>query len=433
MLEQSFGVFSQTLEMLKKSDKLVGETSTSRLDPSERTLRVSVRVERCTVHPPEETLTLDDDCSLKSTYHEVSVPEEYTQDSLRCVVEIHSVSASSRTIFSSSFALGAINREPSGADSSAVAFVHQPSEVAVPSAEAIDQLPSEAIVHQPSALEIAMQPSASEIAELLIFASTTASAPLPSLTKEMLEVGLASCWSTKLSFLCGGRLEDLALRFRQHPVRRFLFSGHTNVVDGVRTLSFTSPGGLLSQASMPDFVGLLGQHSEGKLNDEGTVGALRLVFLNCCQGEQMARALFEAGVACVVCWRGRVLDQAAQHFARNFFAVDARLSELRSQSDAHAAFNPTDLRTAFSEAWTFVESQRLTTVQYSRVVEMVLEEPQVALTHFQLLEGRLQVGVPLMLLREPSGEVIEIHFNEAAHEPAVQSTASSLEAAVSLA
>ncbi|KAL1499153.1 hypothetical protein AB1Y20_013664 [Prymnesium parvum] len=384
MLEQSFVEFSHTLQLLKtRNEGLVGRTSNSKLDLSERTLRVSVRVDDCTVHPSEDTLTLDDDSALKSTFHEVSVPEEYTQDSLRCVVEIHSMSTSSRTIFSSSFTLGAINREPSGADTLAVT-----------------------IVHQPSALEIAMQPCTSEIAELLIFASTTSSAPLPALSKEVFEVGLASCWSTKLSFLCGGKLEDLALRFRQHPVRRFLFSGHTIVVDGMKSPTFTSPGGVLSQVSKMDFVVLLGQHCEGRLNEEGNVGALRLVFLNCCHGEKMARAIHEAGVACVVCWRGRVHDEAAQHFACKFFAVDACLSEVRSQSDAPAAFSRMDAHVAFREACKFVESRAF------RREMMVLEEPSIAWVPSRRPEWGFQVGVPLMLLRAPNGEAIEIDWND---------------------
>ena len=79
------------------------------------------------------------------------------------------------------------------------------------------------------------------------------------------------------------------------------------------TLGFTTPSGFLELIDPKDVGGIIAHATPSR------GGCLELVFLNGCCSENLGKAIRDAGVPNVVCWRTQTEDGAARAFAKGFF------------------------------------------------------------------------------------------------------------------
>ena len=164
------------------------------------------------------------------------------------------------------------------------------------------------------------------VRELLVFACSPVACALPEVMQEAREVRdimdkLATKSQTKPCEVCSGTADDLRLELAAVPTRRFLFSGHANLEwprGGRKTLAFTGLDGKIHKVNANTLEGLFGVSSAGGSQGEA-LDQLELVFLNGCQSEELGKAVCKAGVRTVVCWRTKVVDEAARKFATSFF------------------------------------------------------------------------------------------------------------------
>lgn len=171
-------------------------------------------------------------------------------------------------------------------------------------------------------------------AELLIFACSPRVAPLPEAGSEATDVAMATSWGDAVHISFGGDAERLRHTLITARPRRFLFTGHSDVIfnGGEKTLGFTKPGGTLELVETELVAQILASHGVN------SGGLLELAFINGCRSEALGRMLATSGVPCVVCWRGRVCDGAARVFARAFFqAVAGCMSYERAFVEAKRA------------------------------------------------------------------------------------------------
>ena len=80
-----------------------------------------------------------------------------------------------------------------------------------------------------------------------------------------------------------------------------------------------------------------------KTEAAGNGGTIELAVLGACETENMGRALREAGVPHVVCWRSEVQDTTAKRFALDFYAS---LDQQEQERDHARAFQQAVARMA---------------------------------------------------------------------------------------
>lgn len=160
----------------------------------------------------------------------------------------------------------------------------------------------------------ASQPSTAEPLGLLIFVSSPTVSPLPNAVLEANEVSALCTCTTQEQY---GGTADVMRQLLAKPTRYLLFSGHADAPapDGSAntTLGFTTTSGFLELIRPEDVGAIVGRAAPSR------GGCLELVFLNGCCSESLGKAICDAGVPNVVCWRTQTEDGAARVFARAFF------------------------------------------------------------------------------------------------------------------
>ena len=159
--------------------------------------------------------------------------------------------------------------------------------------------------------------------DLLVFSCSPADNRLPEAADELRQLQQAVVSSHVAS---SGTADMLRLQLRNTPPKWFLFSGHGDLAGGA--LAFTTGEG----TTVPVEPGILASILS-------SCRRLELVVLNGCETLELGRALVDAGVPIVLCWRTKVLDPAAAMFSVDLFLALARdLPNADLQDHYHRAY-----------------------------------------------------------------------------------------------
>ena len=280
----------------------LGRHQSGKLGPDVTKLLVFVTVQGCRVDPEVEVLEFDAE-DLMNSFHRVSIPPGFAPRSFECRARVE---AESKTVFDSTFSVQR-RTSPSGS-------------LAAPRVSIQSSSDSTGSSSWSSCSELAPAlRSTPKITELLMFACSPVAHELSEALPEAMNVASVCNWrlGVEMDIHCGGDAEQLRAALCDSRVRRFLFIGHADAESGgEKTLGFTKPGGQLETIHPPQkLADMLGSHATAH------GGALELVFLNGCCSEQLGRAIHQAGVPHVVCWRTKCRDDAARLFSKAFFST----------------------------------------------------------------------------------------------------------------
>jgi hypothetical protein len=195
----------------------------------------------------------------------------------------------------------------------------------------------------------------------VIFCCSPKCSPLPNALPEAEEIKRLCPESCPSSIVPGTTADDLRCVLSDTtslPTARFLFCGHADATiadaNGAphNTLGFVNVQGGIDAVQAETLVDMLSAHSPSR------DGELELVFLNGCNSHELGKAVHEAGIPHVVCWKTKCDDRAARIFSNAFYTylhAHSSTGEMYAQAFEEAKIavrTHTSVRPADGDGWT---------------------------------------------------------------------------------